>query len=330
MSALPHLTARPDFRSRLRLRPFRRDDAAEAACLLPPWMHADPEHLQALTALWQQVADEPAVVSAVQEDMALPAGHRLQGWGFSLIMPRGWADGLMADGQADAARCSHAARDVYAALLGGHMALPTEREIARANAGDGIAFLAMHYGQHEMDMTQPYALRVLNMANEGLRVMHAGYRVAAFYMQATAADEPWIHTAGLRQRHVPLPAPAAAQTMLYGLTRDEAAAMLPGQSARHFFEHQPPRFRFSASQRRLLWLSLFDEPDDGLMLSLDVSVHGLKKLWRGIYERIDDVEPEFFGDTASDDDGKRGPEKRRQVLAYVRQRPEELRPWGMA
>ena len=32
-------------------------------------------------------------------------------------------------------------------------------------------------------------------------------------------------------------------------------------------------------------------------------------------------------DAAADDDGKRGPEKRRQVLAYVRQRMEELRPW---
>jgi hypothetical protein len=53
----------------------------------------------------------------------------------------------------------------------------------------------------------------------------------------------------------------------------------------------------------------------------------LKKLWRGIYERIEDRMPEFFGTEASTDEGRRGPEKRRQVLAYVRQRPEELRPW---
>jgi hypothetical protein len=84
---------------------------------------------------------------------------------------------------------------------------------------------------------------------------------------------------------------------------------------------------FSASQRRLLWFALFDDSDDALMPLLDVSVHGLKKLWRGIYERIEDRMPEFFGDAGSGDDGKRGPEKRRQVLAYVRQRPEELRPW---
>jgi hypothetical protein len=64
-----------------------------------------------------------------------------------------------------------------------------------------------------------------------------------------------------------------------------------------------------------------------LLPTLDVSVHGLKKLWRGIYERIEDRMPSFFGEGAGGDDGKRGPEKRRQVMAYVRQRLEELRPW---
>nr|WP_316641028.1 hypothetical protein [uncultured Roseateles sp.] len=90
----------------------------------------------------------------------------------------------------------------------------------------------------------------------------------------------------------------------------------------------PAPCRFSAAQRRLLWLSLFDDSDDYLMQALEVSVHGMKKLWRGIDERIEDVAPEFFGEAGASDDGKRGPARRRQVLAYVRQRPEELRPWA--
>jgi hypothetical protein len=122
--------------------------------------------------------------------------------------------------------------------------------------------------------------------------------------------------------------PAELRPVYLGLTRDEARSSLPGTSVRHAFEHFPPRFRLSASQRRLLWQALFDDSDEALMQALDVSVHGLKKLWRGIYDRIGDVEPDFFGEASGDDDGKRGPEKRRQVLAYVRQRPEELRPWA--
>jgi len=186
----------------------------------------------------------------------------------------------------------------------------------------------LHYRQRLHDMGDAYALRVLNVANEAFRAAHSGYRVRAFLQQALLSDEPWLAGAGFKRRTAPLPGlPPERQTVLYGVTREEAALMLPGSSARHIFEHQEPRFRFSSAQRRLLGLALYDESDELLMQRLDVSVHGLKKLWRGIYERIDDVEPEFFGEPSSADDGKRGPEKRRQVLAHVRQRPEELRPW---
>jgi len=171
---------------------------------------------------------------------------------------------------------------------------------------------------------------VLTLANEAFRTVHAGYHIRAFVQQALLSDEPWLAGAGFRRRTEPPRGPAERQTVVYAVTREEAAGMLPGSSVRHVFEHQQPRFRFSALQRRLLWYALFDEGDDHLMQRLDVSVHGLKKLWRGIYERIDDLEPEFFGDGAGAgaEDGKRGPEKRRQVLAHVRQRPEELRPWA--
>lgn len=87
------------------------------------------------------------------------------------------------------------------------------------------------------------------------------------------------------------------------------------------------QFSFSTTQRRLLWLSLFDESDEALQQALGASVHGLKKLWRGIYERIEDRAPDFFGQASAIEEGRRGPEKRRQALSYVRQRHEELRPW---
>jgi hypothetical protein len=101
-----------------------------------------------------------------------------------------------------------------------------------------------------------------------------------------------------------------------------------GQPARNCFEHQPPRLFFNASQRRLLCHASFDDGDAALMAQLDGSTHDLKKLWRGVYDRIEDTAPEVLGDARADDDGKRGPEKRRQVLACQRQRPEELRPWA--
>jgi len=320
--------ARPEFLSRLRHRPLQHGDVPECVALLPPWLELTAPQRAALPALWQRLVDEPGVVAGVQEEMALPVGQRVQSWGATLMMPGAWLDGVAPGGVFDPVRCATLCRDTYAALLQGALAPLSERDIARNNAGDGVVFLALHYRQRVHDLADPYALRVLNLANEAFRVLHAGYRVRAFVQQALLSDEPWLAGAGFRRRTEPLAGPPQLQTVLYGVTREDAASMLPGSSARHIFEHQDPRFRLSAAQRRLLWLALFDESDEHLMPRLDVSVHGLKKLWRGIYERIDEAEPEFFGDNTAADDGKRGPEKRRQVLAYVRQRPEELRPWA--
>jgi len=297
--------------------------------MLPPWLGFDAAQLTALQALWERIAEDPAVVTGVQEEFALPAGERIQSWGATLVMPDGWLDAFAPQGRLDSVRAARACRDIYDALLDGSLQLPSERDIARSNAGDGVVFFAVQYRQRIHDMSDPYALRVLHTAHEAFRFVHSGYRVRAYFQQALLSDQPWICGAGLRRYTDPLPDSAPErQTVLYGTTREDAAAMMPGSTLRHIFEHQPPRFRFSAAQRRLLALALHDESDEHLMQRLDVSVHGLKKLWRGIYERIDDVEPEFFGEAAGADDGKRGPEKRRQVLAHVRQRPEELRPWA--
>jgi len=325
---ITHKAARAEPASRLRHRPLQHADVPECIALLPPWLGFGAAHHGALQALWERLVDDPAVIVGVQEDLALQPGERVQSWGATLVMPHGWLDAFAPHGRHDAARRARLCRDTYDALLDGRLCLPPERDIAASNARDGVVFFALHYRQRNNDMTDPYALRVLNLANEAFRAMHSGYRVRAYVQQALLSDEPWLAGAGFRRRTDPPPGLAPErQTVVYGITREEAAAMLPGSSARHIFEHQEPRFRFSAAQRRLLALALHDESDDHLTQRLDVSVHGLKKLWRGIYERIDDIEPEFFGEPSSADDGKRGPEKRRQVLAHVRQRPEELRPW---
>jgi hypothetical protein len=320
-------TSRPDFVSRLHHRPMRGADVPECMALLPPWLDLDARQRERLPTLWERLAEHPAIIAGVAIEMALPPGQQVQCWGTTLAMPSSWLESIAPDGKIDPALGARATRDIYAALLDGSLQPPDEREIGRANAQNGVVFMALHYRQTVMDLDDPYALRVLHTANESFRLHHAGHHIRAFFQQATLADEPWLTAAGFRRRHDPLPGPANPHTVLFGLTREEARSTMPGSSARHVFEHQPPRFRFSASQRRLLWLALFDESDEALMSLLDVSVHGLKKLWRGIYERIEDALPDFFGDDPSDDDAKRGPEKRRQVLAYVRQRPEELRPW---
>ncbi len=324
-------TLPPNHRPRLRFRTLHARDLTECLGLMPPHLGLTPAQHAALPALWARLLHEPSLISGVMEDSALPAGQRIQAWGVTIVLPQA----MVRDLALDTAPRAYVCRRVYEALLNGKLVPMTDREIGLDNARGELVLMVLHYSMRRTDLNDPYVHKVVASANDTFRVFHDGYQLRALYYENSAAAEPIALSSGFDLRPLadaeqlreidPTLRPA-----LYALTREDARRRLPGTPARNCFEHQPPRFRFSATQRRLLWYALFDDIDEALLPVLEVSTHGLKKLWRGIYERIGDVEPESFGDTANDEDGKRGPEKRRQVLAYVRQRPEELRPWFVA
>lgn len=315
--------------SRLRYRPAARRDIAECFELLPPWLGMDRQPVAELMQLWDWFVDEPSLLSGVIEDLALPAGKRIQAWGVTLIVPKSLVQALALDGQPRA----FIARRVYSALRDGSFKPMTDRELGVENARGELTMMILHFSQRDHDIDNPYVQDVITAANDTFRIFHDGFNLRAVYYETGEINDLVAVASGFIRRQYANPEelqalPRQHQPAFFGLTREQAKSLLPGSPARNCFQNQPPLFTFSASQRRLLWFALFDDSDDALMPMLDVSVHGLKKLWRGIYERIEDRMPEFFGDPGSGDEGKRGPEKRRQVLAYVRQRPEELRPWS--
>ncbi|MFC4308620.1 hypothetical protein ACFPN2_05950 [Steroidobacter flavus] len=314
--------------SRLRHRPVARRDVDECFELLPPWLGVDQQQVAEIRQVWDWLIDEPSLLSGVIEDLALPPGRRIQASGVTLIVPQSLVRALDLDGQPRA----FITRRIYSALRDGSFKPMTDREIGIENARGELTMMILHFSQRDHDITNPYVQDVITMANDTFRMFHDGFNLRAVYYETGEINDLVAVASGFIRRHYANPAelqvlPREHQPALFGLTREQAKGLLPGSPARNCFQNQPPLFTFSASQRRLLWFALFDDSDDALMPLLDVSVHGLKKLWRGIYERVEDRMPEFFGDSGSGDEGKRGPEKRRQVLAYVRQRPEELRPW---
>ncbi len=97
------------------------------------------------------------------------------------------------------------------------------------------------------------------------------------------------------------------------------------------FEYEPPRLSFSRSEQKLLLAALAgDSTDQALAAPLDVSIATVKKMWVSIYRRVADGLPEIIPDSARVGAGapERGHEKRRPLLAYLREHPEELRPYA--
>jgi len=114
---------------------------------------------------------------------------------------------------------------------------------------------------------------------------------------------------------------------IVGVTRKLEYGRL-GSWVGSLFDYNPPRFGFAPSEQRLLEAALSAErgTDSELGELLGVSLSAIKKLWLSIYRRVTDRRAETLQDFAPSGSHERGKEKRRRLLAYVREHPEELRP----
>jgi len=96
------------------------------------------------------------------------------------------------------------------------------------------------------------------------------------------------------------------------------------------FDYQSPHWGFSRREQRLLLSALRGESatDQEAAVALRVSLATIKKMWLSIYRRVADRQPEAIPAWAWPEAGtsERGKEKRRRLLTYLREHPEELRP----
>jgi hypothetical protein len=94
------------------------------------------------------------------------------------------------------------------------------------------------------------------------------------------------------------------------------------------FDYRAPVLGFSRSEQRLLSSALSGSTDEQLARTLGTSLATVKKMWVSIYNRVEDHLPALLPEHLQTDAsaGGRGREKRRALLAYLRERPEELRP----
>jgi DNA-binding CsgD family transcriptional regulator len=307
---------------RLQGRLLGHADLHEAQRLVPDWLPLAPAVRAALPAVWTRLLGHPGFNADVIEDLGRPAGQRIVGLGVAIALDERWTRRLRDDPP------PHAAAALYAELLDGRFQPPADKDLARLNARGEVNFLVLHYEQLLTDLADPDTLQVLGVAMSLFRFAHAGYRLQALYQEGTAEQAAYLLSMGFRPRTA-RQQPGLPE--LFGLHRLEACLLLPGTPVRDAFQFTPPRFGFSLSERRLLRLAVTDLTDEAIGDELGISGHGVKKLWRQIHQRAQDAVPGLFGSAVlppAGEGGGRGPEKRRVLLQYLRQHPEELRPYS--
>lgn len=217
----------------------------------------------------------------------------------------------------------------------GDSPLLTEKQVAEANSRDGLNLFVLQSGLNPEHFGRPEAHVVGATA---FVEDHRGFRLKETFAQAESAD----HLAGLLKFGTLILGATEEKDLgsdqarlqqivqephLVGLNR-ETVARQRGSWLASLFAYKAPRLAFSRSEQQLLIAAMRGKTDEELSNSLCISLSAVKKRWRAIYARVTEQLPELiphqlFEDTLPLDRGK---EKRRPLLAYLREHPEELRP----
>jgi hypothetical protein len=121
----------------------------------------------------------------------------------------------------------------------------------------------------------------------------------------------------------PDPIERAGEPFVWGMTR-ELGHVSTGSWLSSLFDYRPPVLFLTPAEQRLLACALREWTDEEIAKGLSVSTSAVKKCWQSIYARVGLRLPALLPD--DDDGGKRGTEKKRRLLSYVRSHREELRP----
>jgi DNA-binding CsgD family transcriptional regulator len=222
-------------------------------------------------------------------------------------------------------------------IAGGDSPVLTDDELRDANSGAGLNEIVWQgMGTPEFAHTMDFYHHMVGSYVEE----HRGFLFKEMItVQAESAERLlWVVEAGglywnparqLYETTSPEPAEAfAARPHIVGLTR-ELESVRPGSWIGTLFNYRPPQFGFSRGEQQLLQIALkgLHGTDQELASALHLSVPTIKKMWGSIYRRVADRDPGLVPDSTLAESGTRGRgrEKRRTLLAYVRDHPEELR-----
>jgi DNA-binding CsgD family transcriptional regulator len=301
-------------------------DLPHCVRLLPPGFQLADSVRRRLPEIWARLLASDARTFPLIDDIENDHPANIEGFGLSVFVTDPFAEELIHTPRANAPA------QFYERLLAGDKVLLTREELHSAQVTNGINVLALHFGLHNHDLTDPRSAQVLAAGTAAFCFFHGGYRIrtilAEHYGEQTAR---FMERGGFRLVHdFRQLSPAAFAGVpndelpyFFALRREwvEPAVMSP---LSQLFASLPARLHFSAAERRILERALLNEADAAIAKALGISRHAVLKTWRGIYERVNRQQPQLIPKSGAD--GSRGPEKRRHLLLYLRTHLEELRP----
>jgi hypothetical protein len=199
------------------------------------------------------------------------------------------------------------------------------KELREENDGPGLTVLAIWTGIAHQDLSQEDRFYVTEAMSAAFETLHSGYRIRELLIMCHEANaRAYCEFLGLTAR-VEYPVcglPPNVTPTLMGIDHQEARTRV-GARAAQMIHMSRARFELSDGERQLVLAALDGGRHEDLAHHLCISVGAVKKRWSSVYDKTHSL----YGELADIPDGeKRGREKKRILLDYMRRHMEELRP----
>jgi len=228
-------------------------------------------------------------------------------------------------------------KELTQCIAEGHSPLLSDREVALANSNGTLTCFCWSGCIHQQYVAEPV---VNNFSVRAFIEVHSGYYLREIIGQADNEHhlQQMLGSGGLLlcDRKGTYESACAEDIRglwrrphVLGITRELAKRQI-GTWISMMFRHERPRLGLTRKQQRLLTTAMNGSTDPELAAELSTSLAAVKKSWRDIYDRVHDCIPKLFPSEASREQlgSERGKAKKHRLLSYVREHPEELRPFA--
>jgi len=293
--------------------------------LLPAALRLEAPVRDGLVRIWEGLLAQGAIQFSVIEDPTRSGPDSIEAFGASVFVSDDFT------GEFCARPRPYLPSIVYERIAGGASPVLSTAQLRAANSDDGLNLAVLHFGLRHPDMENERTRRALQAGNAAFYFLHAGYRLKLLINEVYGPQHAhYMSAGGFRLvtdfRDGSLDGVAdEEQPYLFAQRREWIAPGAVNPLALLF--HAPrPQLGLAAREQAVILRALLNESDNEIASAMTISLDAVKKTWRRAYDRVAVAAPSLLGKATAAASNRRGTEKRRHLLEYLRDHLEELRP----
>jgi hypothetical protein len=308
-------------------RKTRASDLPESLKLHPAKNGAEGVGSDRAGKAWQQLFEMNHATNSAVVELHREGSTEIVGFGFSAFVKKSFAEAEVQN-----PRPGLNSR-IIESLVNGNSVIATYEEVRDANTRGDLQQVVLDVSWKNGPLNASEVAEVIVLLGRAYQEVHAGYNISRTLGELVDELDFW-QVRGHRSLQVVdrfeayrLANPDTTWNADRALIVASVESMGddPHSIAAELFQRRvQPQFAFTRGEQDLLELALDGLDDASAAKALFVSLPAIKHRWANIYERVAPSRPDLC---PPDADGTRGVQKRQRVLTYVRNHPEELRPF---